>query len=57
LYDFQANTKEAISFPKDAIIDIIQKDGDWWVGEYNGQSGLLPYNYVQSIGNNGGKFA
>jgi hypothetical protein len=49
LYDFQSTTNETISFPKDAIINIISKNGDWWNGEYNGKRGLLPFNYVQSI--------
>ena len=49
LYDFQSTTPETISFNKDAIINILEKSGDWWLGEYNGKIGLLPYNYVQSI--------
>ena len=48
LYDFQSTTPETIGFPKDAIINIIEKSGDWWLGEYNGKMGLLPFNYVQS---------
>jgi cytoskeletal protein RodZ len=49
LYDFQPTTPETIGFPKDAIINILEKSGDWWLGEYNGKIGLLPFNYVQSI--------
>lgn len=51
LYDFNPTTPEAIGFPKDAVINILDKSGDWWYGEYNGKSGILPYNYVQSIVN------
>ena len=54
LYDFQSTTPETISFNKDAIINILEKSGDWWMGEYNGKIGLLPFNYVQSIMKNGG---
>ena len=49
LYDFNPTTPEAIGFPKDAVINILDKSGDWWYGEYNGKIGILPYNYVQSI--------
>lgn len=49
LYDFDPTTPEAIGFPKDAIINILDKSGDWWYGEYNGKIGILPFNYVQSI--------
>lgn len=49
LYDFQSTTPETIGFQKDSIINIIEKSGDWWLGELNGKIGLLPYNYVQSI--------
>jgi hypothetical protein len=55
LYDFQPTTPETIGFAKDAIINILEKSGDWWVGEYQGKTGLLPYNYVQSISSNNAK--
>jgi len=49
LYDFKATTEDTISFPKNAIINIYDKSTDWWVGEYDGKRGLLPFNYVQPI--------
>jgi len=49
LYDFASTTPETIGFSKDTVINIIEKSGDWWLGEFNGKMGLLPYNYVQSI--------
>ena len=49
LYDFQSTTPETIGFQKDSVINIIEKSGDWWLGELNGKIGLLPYNYVQSL--------
>jgi hypothetical protein len=52
LYEFKpeaAATPGAIGFPKDAIINIIDKPSEWWFGEYNGNVGILPYNYVKSL--------
>lgn len=54
LYDFQSTTPETIGFQKDSIINIIEKSGDWWLGELNGKIGLLPYNYVQSLSKGNG---
>ena len=54
LYDFQSTTPETISFTKDTVINILEKSGDWWLGEFNGKIGLLPFNYVQSIANTNG---
>ena len=50
LYDFQSTQPETISFPREAVINIIEKTSDWWLGEYQGKIGLLPNNYVKSIG-------
>jgi hypothetical protein len=55
LYDFQTTTPGTIGFPKDAIINILEKSSDWWLGEYNGNVGLLPNNYVESIKNSNRK--
>jgi hypothetical protein len=49
LYDFQSTTPETLGFQKDAVINILEKNGDWWLGELNGRCGILPYNYVQSV--------
>jgi hypothetical protein len=54
LYDFQSTTPETISFSKDNVINILEKSGDWWLGELNGKIGLLPFNYVQSISKTNG---
>eukprot|EP01107_Rhizomastix_libera_P005951 TRINITY_DN20053_c0_g1_i1.p1 TRINITY_DN20053_c0_g1~~TRINITY_DN20053_c0_g1_i1.p1 ORF type:complete len:813 (-),score=206.78 TRINITY_DN20053_c0_g1_i1:20-2458(-) len=47
LYDWQATQSDQISFQQGNEIQIIQKDGVWWLGQLNGQSGLFPSNYVQ----------
>ena len=31
------------------IIEIINKDGDWWTGVLNGKEGVFPANYVQEM--------
>ncbi|KAF1975681.1 hypothetical protein BU23DRAFT_66357 [Bimuria novae-zelandiae CBS 107.79] len=47
-YDYEAAEDNELSFPEDAIITNIEfPDEDWWLGTYNGKSGLFPANYVQ----------
>ncbi len=37
-----------LSFPENAKITHLEfPDEDWWYGQYNGQLGLFPANYVQ----------
>jgi len=48
LYDYEAAEDNEIGFPEGAKITNIEfPDEDWWHGEYNGESGLFPANYVQ----------
>ncbi|KAH7123713.1 hypothetical protein B0J11DRAFT_529697 [Dendryphion nanum] len=48
LYDYEAAEDNELSFPEDATITNVEfPDEDWWLGTYNGQSGLFPSNYVQ----------
>ncbi|BDD59123.1 hypothetical protein MPDQ_005654 [Monascus purpureus] len=48
LYDYEAAEDNEISFPEGAKITNIEfPDDDWWLGEYGGQTGLFPSNYVQ----------
>ncbi|KKY14955.1 putative actin binding protein [Phaeomoniella chlamydospora] len=48
LYDYEAAESNELSFPEGVkITNIVFPDDDWWMGEYNGQSGLFPANYVQ----------
>lgn len=49
LYPYSAQHEDELTFQKDAVINVIKKDDpDWWQGEYNGQVGMFPSNYVQS---------
>ncbi|KJZ79103.1 hypothetical protein HIM_01254 [Hirsutella minnesotensis 3608] len=48
LYDYEAAEDNELSFPEDAKITNLEfPDEDWWFGQFNGQSGLFPANYVQ----------
>ncbi|KAF2278219.1 uncharacterized protein EI97DRAFT_414550 [Westerdykella ornata] len=48
LYDYDAAEDNELSFPEGAKITHVEfPDEDWWLGQYNGQSGLFPANYVQ----------
>jgi hypothetical protein len=48
LYDYEAAEDNELSFPEDATITNLEfPDEDWWFGQYNGQTGLFPANYVQ----------
>nr|XP_057945813.1 intersectin-2b isoform X1 [Doryrhamphus excisus] len=47
LYDYTAVNKDELSFSKNQLINILNKnDPDWWKGEVNGVTGLVPTNYV-----------
>jgi len=49
LYPYAAQHADELSFPKDAVINVLKKDDpDWWSGEYNGATGVFPSNYVQA---------
>ncbi|KAF2270420.1 hypothetical protein CC78DRAFT_506958 [Lojkania enalia] len=48
LYDYEAAEDNELSFPEGGKITGVEfPDEDWWLGSYNGQSGLFPANYVQ----------
>jgi cortactin len=50
LYDYQAGGDDEITFdPGDIIVNIEEVDDGWWLGEFNGQRGLFPSNYVEKI--------
>ncbi|CAK3889938.1 related to Drebrin F [Lecanosticta acicola] len=47
-YDYEAAEENELSFPDGAKIHNVEfPDENWWQGEYNGQVGLFPSNYVR----------
>ena len=50
LYSYTADNTDEMTFYKGSVIAILNKDDpDWWKGEMNGQTGLVPANYVQEL--------
>eukprot|EP01155_Anaeramoeba_flamelloides_P026171 Anaeramoba_flamelloidesa816818_16.p1 GENE.a816818_16~~a816818_16.p1 ORF type:complete len:234 (-),score=44.85 a816818_16:10-672(-) len=51
LHDFEPTGKDDLRVVKDEIIEIIEKgDEAWWTAKNEkGETGLVPYNYVQII--------
>ncbi|XP_020906776.1 guanine nucleotide exchange factor VAV2 isoform X2 [Exaiptasia diaphana] len=47
LYPYAARNSKEISIQKNSRILILNKDGDWWKGECEGQVGYFPSNYVE----------
>nr|XP_014267592.2 intersectin-2 isoform X2 [Maylandia zebra] len=48
MYDYTAANQDELSFSKGQLINILDKTNpDWWKGEANGVTGLLPTNYVK----------
>ncbi|XP_067427721.1 intersectin-2a isoform X3 [Thunnus thynnus] len=48
MYDYTAANRDELSFSKGQLINILDKTNpDWWKGETNGTTGLLPTNYVK----------
>ncbi|CAL8394903.1 unnamed protein product [Arctogadus glacialis] len=48
MYDYTAANQDELSFSKGQLISVLDKTNpDWWKGEVNGATGLLPTNYVK----------
>ena len=48
MYDYTAANQDELSFSKGQLISVLDKtNSDWWKGEVNGVTGLLPTNYVK----------
>ncbi|XP_058469345.1 intersectin-2a isoform X3 [Solea solea] len=48
MYGYTAATRDELSFTKGQLINVLDKTNpDWWKGEANGVTGLLPTNYVK----------
>ncbi len=49
LYTYEAQSDEELSFHKGSVLTVVNKVGEWWSGELNGDTGLFPSNYVQPL--------
>nr|XP_057912352.1 intersectin-2a isoform X2 [Doryrhamphus excisus] len=48
MYDYTAANSDELSFSKGQLINVLDKTNpDWWKGEANGVTGLLPTNYIK----------
>jgi len=46
LHDFEGEEEGDLRFRQGARIEVIEKDGQWWKGISNGNTGMFPSNYV-----------
>ncbi|XP_036365508.1 intersectin-1 isoform X5 [Octopus sinensis] len=47
MYPYTAQNSDELTFQKDDVINVINKDDpDWWKGDLNGMIGVFPSNYV-----------
>ena len=51
MFSYTAQNEDELTFYKGSVINVISKDGEWWKGELNGEVGVFPFNYVQSLRN------
>eukprot|EP01104_Vermistella_antarctica_P012194 TRINITY_DN3483_c1_g1_i1.p1 TRINITY_DN3483_c1_g1~~TRINITY_DN3483_c1_g1_i1.p1 ORF type:complete len:1243 (+),score=432.95 TRINITY_DN3483_c1_g1_i1:355-4083(+) len=49
LYFYDAVQDDELTFKEGDLIDIVKKDGDWWLGRFNGNEGLFPANFVEEV--------
>lgn len=48
MYEYTAANPDELSFSKGQLINVLDKTNpDWWKGEADGVTGLLPTNYVK----------
>ena len=49
IYAYTGEHEGDLSFPEGSIINVTKKEGDWWIGEFNGSVGVFPSNYVSPL--------
>jgi len=50
IYPYEAQDIDELTFSKDQIIELLQKDDSgWWQGKLGPKIGLFPANYVQEV--------
>ncbi|XP_068689749.1 proto-oncogene vav-like isoform X2 [Montipora foliosa] len=52
MYPYSARNAKEISIQRNSKILILNKEGDWWKGECDGQVGYFPSNYVEVLKEN-----
>jgi len=49
MWAFAAENSNELSFNAGDVIEIVEQNGDWWKGRFNGKEGLFPANYVKLL--------
>ncbi|KAM4771591.1 intersectin-2 [Rhinophrynus dorsalis] len=47
LYSYSSTEPGDLTFNEGDLIQVTQKDGEWWTGTIEGRSGIFPSNYVR----------
>ncbi|OBT56951.1 hypothetical protein VE04_03195 [Pseudogymnoascus sp. 24MN13] len=48
MYDFEGQSANELSFKKDEVVDIVQKENNgWWLAKINGREGWAPSAYLK----------
>jgi hypothetical protein len=47
IYDFIGEEEGDLTFTRGEAIEVLSKDGDWWMGRVGEKQGIFPGNYVQ----------
>ncbi|XP_063874281.1 intersectin-2-like isoform X16 [Scylla paramamosain] len=55
LYPYQSGEPGDLTFNAGEIILVVKKEGDWWHGVANQNTGIFPSNYVERMPNQGSK--
>ncbi|XP_045103346.1 intersectin-2-like isoform X19 [Portunus trituberculatus] len=55
LYPYQSGEPGDLTFNAGEIILVVKKEGDWWHGVANQNTGIFPSNYVELMPNQGSK--
>ncbi|KAM9410329.1 intersectin-2b isoform 2-T2 [Pholidichthys leucotaenia] len=50
LCSWTAKTDNHLSFEKDDVIQVLEQQENWWLGELNGEKGWFPKTYVTLLG-------
>lgn len=50
LCSWTAKTDNHLNFNKDDVIQVLEQQENWWLGELNGEQGWFPKTYVTLLG-------